>query len=157
MHKVFAFPNTLCTFQNFYFDFNTKYSFFQILCELFKIPITKAAVNHKKIAYTATFETLKFLYFRKLGKELGEKLGKTKPTSSPSGKHMGLYTISIWYLTSPFPNQLQSTTPFTTPFRCEITPIYDKLRYSWLFTNNPQALENTGFFGILGRLEIKQA
>ena len=51
----------------------------------------------------------------------------------PPGKHMGFYTISIWYLTFPSPNQLQSTTPFTTPFRCEITPICDKLRYIWLF------------------------
>ena len=49
------------------------------------MPVTKTAVNHKKLVFTAAFETLKSLYFR--------KLSKTKPMPPPSGKHMGLYTI----------------------------------------------------------------
>ena len=74
MHNLLEKANTLCIIQN------TNH---------------KSSGEPQKIAFTAAFETLKFLHFRKLGKELGEKLGKTKPMSSPPGKHMGLYTISI--------------------------------------------------------------
>jgi len=45
--------------------------FFKYFMRFSKIPITKAAVNHKKLIFTAAFETLKFLYFRKLGVKVG--------------------------------------------------------------------------------------
>lgn len=81
---------------------------------------------------------------------------KQKPTSLPPGKHMGLYTFFFMIFDVSVPNQLHSTTPFTTPFRCEITLICDKLRYIRLFNQSLQTLENTAFFGISGSLEIMQ-
>ena len=117
-----------------------NFKIFQFLKSMFFI-IQFIKICHKSKIFFNLWHISYKIHFH----ELVEKLSKTKPMHPPPGKHIGLYTISIWYLTSPSPNQLQSTTPFW----CEITPICDKLRYICFFSKRLQALENIGNTNVL--------